>query len=568
MSRQQAPAKKATVYRLALDDERSLSDCINPRFIEKEGFQSQDVVIDGNDSILVTGQIATPEPRWVSHLASLTGVNPGLQNANSAVALVVPIERHAYAITWGLGHLLLDSSVVDNGFGLRFAIRKASAERVKSLTSHTLDTLSRTARTSVPSGAALDAFGIEEVGEVISRLVGRIQATGLTAANGKADTYTTIRGADGLSIPLARSATDLVKDLKYLENTVENEPPMSGLEHFEHTRPLRPGDAVIEELQKKLSAALEPGAHGIALTWPAEWQDEHGEADSYRLRGAGAGREEQPEELELGHLITPLSRHDPAVRFEALRRMTIQGLNAEGDAISRAIHGDKWITFQTDHKGKRYVLHQGRWFDIGGAYLELLRGKVSKILGKRSDISLCDWPQEVKPKQQISHATEGNYNILAPISDPRLLRLDKQLLRTKQHPRGFEVCDLLGPNDELIHVKRLDDSVSASHLFNQAIVSAEALRRQADTVTKMREVVTRESGGKRTIPEGFRPRKVILAFGGRRADAKSLFTFSQVTLVRCAQRLAELEVELEIIEINDSPLLLNSDFTLSPRSTQ
>lgn len=523
----------------------------------------RDVSIGGTESLLITGKISTDEPRWMPHLVSLVGHNPRLKNLTSAAALIVPLQEYDYALTWGFGHILLNPLFLDNGFGLRFAIRKASPDQVRSLTSHTMDTLARTARTSVPSGASLDAFGVEEIGEVISRLVGRISVSGLTAAAGKADSYATVRGADGLSLPLAKSPQNLLVDLRYLHDTVENEPPAKGLEHFEHTRPLRPGAPEINQLQRLLSQALEPGSPLIALTWPAEWQEgDHGEADSYKIRGAGAGREEQPDELELHHLLQPLAHREASTRFDALKRITVQGLNSDGFSISRAIHGDKWITFQIDHEGKRYVFHQGRWFDIGGAYLDLLRQKIEKILAKRSNLLVSDWPREVKPKGNIDVATEGRYNLLVQHDDPSFLRLDTKLLYTMQHTKGFEVCDLLGPDDELIHVKRMDGSVSASHLFNQALVAVEALRRQPDTVSKMQEVVRRESKGKRDIPDDFQPTKVVLAFGGRPATPEALFTFSQVTLARCAQRLAELEVELEILEIKDTPKILKEDLSL------
>jgi uncharacterized protein (TIGR04141 family) len=132
------------------------------------------------------------------------------------------------------------------------------------------------------------------------------------------------------------------------------------------------------------------------------------------------------------------------------------------------------------------------------------------------------------------------------------LCLDKKLIRTEQHPRGIEACDLLGPDNELLHVKRLDNSVSASHLFNQAIVSAEALKREPLAQQRFRERVLEIGNGARTLPDGYRPRKVVLAFGGRSATPLAFFTFSQVTLVRCAQRLRMLDVELEVMEVEDS----------------
>ena len=177
-----------------------------------------------------------------------------------------------------------------------------------------------------------------------------------------------------------------------------------------------------------------------------------------------------------------------------------------------------------------------------------LRGRVSRIFARRSALSLPPWPKERKKKGNIGAAIEGSYNIYAANRDSSLVLMDRKLLYTSQHPRGIEACDLLGPNNELIHVKRLDDSVSASHLFNQAIVSCEALCRHADALAEFRKRVQEQSNGHRLIAENFRPEVVVLAFGGRAATPDALFTFSQVTLARCAERLGELNVALEKLQ--------------------
>lgn len=563
MPRKPSQASKTSVYRLTLEGSGAspigdgLAVCIQRKYLDAD-FQATPVCVGTVLCLLTVGTITTESPKWKPHVESLTGTSPNVRNMTPAAALLVPLGSYIYALTWGFGHLILDPGVIDPGFGLRFAIRKASADQVRSLTSHTMDTLARTARTSVPAGASLDAFGLEEVGEVISRLVGRISITGLTASQGKKEPFATVRGAEGLSIPLGKTPEALLNDLRYLDFVVANEPPAQGLEHFEHTRPLLPGSPVMRSLEKVLSRGLHSGNPMLALSWPAEWQEDQGEADSYQLRGAGSSFDEQPDQLELTHLLTPLQSRPEQDRLEALKKITIQGLDGDGNAITRAVRGDRWITYQTDHEDQRYVFHQGRWFNIGGAYLDMLRGKVDRILGVMSAIQLTDWPCEVKPKGNIGPAVEGDFNRLAYKRDRSLLCLDKKLVRTTQHPRGFEACDLLGPDNEFIHVKRLDDSVSASHLFNQAIVSAEALRRQPDALGKLRKIIEVESGGTRTLSEDFRVKKVILAFGGRKATSDELFTFSQVTLVRCAQRLAELEVELEVLEVSDTDAILQS----------
>ena len=45
--------------------------------------------------------------------------------------------------------------------------------------------------------------------------------------------------------------------------------------------------------------------------------------------------------------------------------------------------------------------------------------------------------------------------------------LDREMVDTAQHRRGFEACDLISPDGDLIHVKHVPRSSAASHLFQQ-----------------------------------------------------------------------------------------------------
>ena len=557
MPPRQSKANKVSLYRLVAAEDGLLVSCIQQKYLDSN-FEAESVAVGGVPSLLVTGVISNPTPKWLPHIASLTAHTPDVHNDTAAAVLLIPLDAYVFGLSWGFGHLIFLPSQIDPSFGLRFALRRANPRQVRSLTVHTMDTLARTARTTVPAGATLEAFGMEEVGEVVSRLVGRIPADGLSGATGSNDNYLTIRGADGLSIPLGRQPDGLLADLRYLQNVVETEAPVQGLEHFEHTRPLRPGHPALDSLKTRLAEALRPGAPRISLSWPAEWEEEQGEASSYHLDNLGRGVwENDPDDLELDNILLPLADRPVEHRLASLKRIRIQALDSNGNAVSRAISGDRWITFEADLDEQRYVYHQGRWFNMGGSYLEMLRGRVARIFARKSSLALPLWPMENKKKGGTGRAVEGTYNIHAAETDSSLVYMDRQLLYTEQHPRGIEACDLLGPNNELIHVKRLDDSVSASHLFNQALVSADALCRQPDAITKFRERVLAQSGDTRDLPENFRPRKAILSFGGRDATPEALFTFSQVTLVRCAERLGELNIELEIVEIPDSDKIVD-----------
>lgn len=550
MARPPAQAHKASLYRLVRADGKPLRGYVQSKYLDR-GFISSEISISGIDSLLVSGVIPNPVPKWTNHVQSLIGTRLDVHNDTSAALLLVPFGDYIYVVSWGFGHLIFDQSHVDPGFGLRFALRRANSNQVRSLTMHTMDTLARTARTTIPGGAAIGAFGMEEIGEILSRIVGRISTEGLTAANGNRSDVT-IRGADGLSIPLGKEQGRLLADIRFLHGVVEYERPAEGLEHFEHTKPLRAGDPVLDELKLRLSEALVSSSERLALSWPATWEEEHGEADGFAIARPRSHEELPADEFTLELLTRPLAEKTVDARIGALNNIKITALDADGGAISQAIRGDRWITFETDVDGQRYVFHQGRWFNIGGAYLEMLRSKLEQVFARRSSIIFLPWLAERKEKGGLGPIEERSYNEHVQGKVEGFLCLDRKLLHTEQHPRGIEACDLLGPDDEIIHVKRIDGSTSASHLFNQAIVSAETLFRQADATEKFRKLVRDESGGSRELANDFRPTKIVLAFSGRPATVDGFMTFSQVTLARCAQRIAELEVLLEIAEIDSA----------------
>jgi uncharacterized protein (TIGR04141 family) len=100
--------------------------------------------------------------------------------------------------------------------------------------------------------------------------------------------------------------------------------------------------------------------------------------------------------------------------------------------------------------------HDGRWFAVAHDYESQVRTEAARILAHKSTLTMPAWPKK---------HDEKDYNDLVTRNDRRYFALDRKLIRTAVHPRGIEHCDLLGPDDEFIHVKRLRGSDDAGHLF-------------------------------------------------------------------------------------------------------
>jgi uncharacterized protein (TIGR04141 family) len=176
---------------------------------------------------------------------------------------------------------------------------------------------------------------------------------------------------------------------------------------------------------------------------------------------------------------------------------------------------------------------------MDGDYGTHVRRETERILSQPSDLTMIPWQEGWD---------EERYNKETAKADKRILLLDRRKIHTDFHRYGIEACDLLGPGDELIHVKRLRGSDDASHLFSQALVSASALILDGQARIKFAERVTQHSNGTRSAPE--LPKHVVLAIAGRgTVTADSLVTFSQVTLVRLVQHLESHGVTVRVVTV-------------------
>jgi uncharacterized protein (TIGR04141 family) len=222
----------------------------------------------------------------------------------------------------------------------------------------------------------------------------------------------------------------------------------------------------------------------------------------------------------------------------------------DGDnPISPDIPLRKWIAFETSVAGRRYFLHDGAWYLMDNAYATQLRSRVQSIFDRSCGIALPPWPTTNDGKL----IPEKDYNTLAAKACDGVL-LDRKLIYTTQNPRGFETCDILMPDGVLVHVKNIDASAPASHLFAQGANSAHTLSFDDDARAEFRQRVQR-AGGEPTLVKD-RPPAVVFAIArnsSRPFTAESLYSFSQVTLARTCIDLEARGIPVYVIAIDRSP---------------
>jgi uncharacterized protein (TIGR04141 family) len=130
-------------------------------------------------------------------------------------------------------------------------------------------------------------------------------------------------------------------------------------------------------------------------------------------------------------------------------------LNADdqGDEILARARADKWLEASVSIGSRRFFLMDGDWFEIGADYVRASREAISRLFPAEPSLGLPSW---YLPKGRA----EYDYNCDAAVRRKGYLCLDRNA--SVRDPLGarssLEICDLLGPGNELIHVKRAKGS--------------------------------------------------------------------------------------------------------------
>ncbi|MFI7605872.1 DUF6119 family protein [Micromonospora sp. NPDC049366] len=522
-----------------------LHDAVNHRYVRQHDFMVEERLVAGAPALLVHGTVPRQRADWCDVLASLTGQTTDLGFSSGGAVLLVAVDEHVYALAYGtVGRHMVDLDLANSGFGIGFAVRSLAPDEIKQVRRRVFGTTGRVDRNMVPGGQHIRMYGIDKWGEIVGQVCGRTFNPNLTVcrSTGKA---TPVEGSDTLRIHLGIEPASLLADLREIDRVCKQVAPFADLEFITQIRPVSARDPRLSTVEEQLDRLLRlPDPADVGLAVPGRVVNEIERVQSYKLRVPKSGLPPaRLAELTLADVLAQTEGVSDGERWTSLcnGRVTLYADTA-GDEVIDSTAVSRWLTAQLPHGASQLLLHEGGWYEIGDQHRTFLRDEIGQILAGPASFALPAWTADLPDEEK--------YNIRAA-KVCGLTLLDRRLLRTNQHPRGIEACDLLGPNGELIHVKRATGSSALSHLFAQGAVSVDALRYEADARNALVEMVKRQPSG-RVIDLNFQPRKVIYAIAlgsGRPLTVDSLFTFAQVALYRAMKSLRNEGVDVEVVSI-------------------
>ncbi|MFC9942162.1 DUF6119 family protein [Streptomyces pratensis] len=543
--------RKTSVYRLNAPSETAidLRTLVSRRYRDREGFTTTPVDHQGVTGLLVIGSIARERAAWCDPLAELTGIDVQVAGRTSSGMLLVRVDWSVYAVTYGMGHHMIDPARLDLGFGLRFALRSLDQDAVSLVRRHLMDARGRTDENSTTRGGNLRDLGNEWVGSIVSKITGRAIDLPLTHTVDGSRVLGVSCTDTSITLPLGLSPQQFMHDLRVIENACTQPAPLPGLESLARVRSLRRrgGTVLVQELDAELDRRLgDPGVPGVALNLPGECAAFAADVRAVRVtRGSRAVDVDDMDTLDIEDIRQLCCDRPEGHRLQALRDVRVQLFSDEGctEPLGPPVAGHRWITAEVLSGAAHHFYWQGSWYEIGAEFVQALKSSVTELLDRPSKVTLPLWPKGKDEDWFNKQASrQPDYDLF-----------DKKTVRTKTfRGGGLEICDLLGPEGQLIMVKKADSGSSGlSHLFAQARTAIEALRYDVEVREQFLARVAELRPDLR--PEDILATPtVVLAIRlkyGVPITAESLFAFSQVSLLQTDVALQGMGAKVEVVPI-------------------
>lgn len=391
------------------------------------------------------------KPGWATYLDPVVkGGVQGVQSSSASGLLLLQVDDHTFALTFGYGRSFLDPARIERRFGLKVALNLIDDRQIRSLDTKKFDEMVVSTNTQTSRTTELPTFGVDILRDILRAVTGKAP---------QASDYKSLSGADALVLGVDKPVTDLpalLRDL-YSHYTADKYKAAFGwVDHLSEVKDPTLVNALDEQLVTQLNATDTTTTH-MAMPENLEWEDiEHFLIVPTRTKTY--------DELDLDEYLAQQATRAANLTVDLLksRKVSVKFLRSpEADT--------RWSVYQClvseqRRGGVLYALIEGRWFSIADSLVRQVDAAVSAI--PTATVTLpAGLPGE----------SEGDYNARAVSASADLALLDKELVAPDGSKTKIEFCDLISTDGSLVHVKRKTRSSTLSHLFAQGHVSAEAL---------------------------------------------------------------------------------------------
>ncbi|MBO8170870.1 MAG: TIGR04141 family sporadically distributed protein [Bacillaceae bacterium] len=424
--------------------------------IEEEKWEHKLYIKDTFDlnGIIYIGHNQQTKPSWYQELKKGIINPPEIMNQSTRAVMLIKRRGRIFAFTFGHGKHMIKPETYERGFGLKIVLNNCEINKLKSIDSSTVDSITVQARIQTSKSSDINHFEIDDTRDLLKAV---------TAESKDFDRYgKIIAGRDSFHFYFSFNFQDLKTICDNLIYDFNSEKYKDYFEWIDYLTEVK-DPVLINNLNNELLDQINDiyendNEYNIHLAPPEIINMEDNIVFSYKQMG------QLEDELSLKNYIKEKKpRNNYTVN--KLKQDKIYVYNSETNQLI-----DKWSIYnclvaEIIFNDNYYVLTLGQWFLIDRDYVSEIDSIIQSV--DNSNLDLLDYDEAV-------YSSENEYNQSISNSNSEILCMDKVNIVIDNNGK-FELCDLLSKEKHLVHVKPWKSSSTLSHLFAQGRVSAETL---------------------------------------------------------------------------------------------
>lgn len=442
---------------------------------------------EGQAKLYVWASFPRP-PKWAPFVREGFGDEVRIPDrAATGALIVVRIESdsrfHYFGLPFGpTGRFILNQTAIERAYGLRSALNiiyprslgdtEQEGARLVSLDAKRRQKDLMRARIQTARASTFETFDIDQLRDLVDAATGRPADTAHWGHR--------MTGGDGLSFSIDLPFTELGQLCKRVEKAHRQNDYRARFSWLDDVQPVT-DPSLVAQLEQEVVERIRMGRlDEIDLAPPqiVNWE----EVDLFRFHTDGH-RNVQHRQMRLRDYVASLRSKKllDELTFPFLSRGTVKALDGDG-ALVHQWHLSDCLVGTLDVEGATYVIDEGQFFTIASDFIEEIDAFLDRLNQGTALLPEC-----------AVGAHEREYNESASTSMGCLL-MDRKTLVIPNRTTPIELCDLLTPEKELIHVKRELGSRDLSHLFSQGTTSAELIHDNEEFRVLVQEKVRELSG--------------------------------------------------------------------------
>ena len=454
-------------------------------------------------------------PTWFELITELFEIGKERTYAISCLVLMKVFykdRKRILSLSFGYAHNAIPPHHIEANFGLKIALNIMASRGLKTLASRTIDHNVKQKQTHVSVDSGLNEFGFDANEDWLFSVEGKVRKEYQALCK-------TIKGRDSVSFDFQGSLCDLSEKCKRALEYYELENYKADYEFIDALNEIKKDSEIDRILTARLIEYIKKvGAGGRVVTAHPEIFELSPDRYEFSFRR----KTEEYEYVSMSNVSDYLEKH-PDVEVE---KINVRAKDSDGKMIGKVYSLLDYIVAEIEHLGKTFVYTWGRWFELDKDYQKTTKAKMKQITDITDSLKLPEiYRANVDGKTQ--YEGEDDYNKRASKALKGVV-FDKKCVFFREKQK-IEVCDFITPKDQLVCVKKMNDSASMSHLFSQGVNTAYLLRGderfEKETTKRLRRTI---DGSKASIVFG-----IVIRQDKQIRDA--LFFFSQMSLLRAVK---------------------------------